>query len=132
MDPNECLQILQQRCLECSIKRPIASADSDSNAKEESTDDFIYCGTCNTSTANNPRGRAVEDGKEEDEFHSLSPMELLSLFESLQAERVTSYKQYDETLNYLIENERVAEYPSLCTVFFNLQLIIKFNLINTY
>ena len=109
MDAQKCLEILCSRvdctkhsqCIACeSAKLDITDGRTDGiNGDGAETNAVLTSGSIEESV---------------DQFIDLSPVDLVTLFTTLQAERVQCYKDFESALDLLIEEIRIGAYTSLC------------------
>ena len=55
-----------------------------------------------------------EEDEEENLLNTYSTLDLLNLITTIQGERVIKFKEYDDNLQILLDNNRLGEYPLLC------------------
>ena len=103
MDAQKCLEILCSRA-DCTNHALCIACETTTTSTENAT---VRADEGNETTSAN-------EGTYSGSYTDMSPVDLVTLFTTLQAERVQSYRDFRIALDVLIEEIRIAEYASLC------------------
>ena len=141
MDIEKCLEILSER-----QKQPMNKAEDMPDieglelegqahvfeqafleGEEKSKSDAVYNGASGGLESDDAAKSAGIREEIDGEIEDMSCTDLLNLVTTLQAERVQTYRDFDDTLKKLIDSKRATEYPGLCS-----EMTTRFSVVSKY